>query len=249
MKRCNRAEFLTRTAASVLGLASGSAVAAETALEPQRTKGRTDSKIHRWAVITIGNLSRNRYWGESDARGVRSAICTCTLIEGTEFRLLVDPSLANPDEMALELDRRSGLKLADITAVFITHEHADHYAGLSHFAQARWLAGPEVASILNETKKWSKPIQGVTGKLFEAVDVIPTPGHTMGLNSLRFDCNGHSVAVVGDAVATEDFWRERRGYFNCVDFELSARSMDKIAKLADLVVPGHDNYFQAVAPH
>jgi glyoxylase-like metal-dependent hydrolase (beta-lactamase superfamily II) len=51
------------------------------------------------------------------------------------------------------------------------------------------------------------------------------------------------VVVAGDAVATRDFWRERRGYFNCADFDLSARSRDKIAGLADIVVPGHDNYF------
>jgi hypothetical protein len=44
-------------------------------------------------------------------------------------------------------------------------------------------------------------------------------------------------------VATRDFWRERRGYYNCVDFDLSTKSMDKIAGLADLVVPGHDNFF------
>jgi glyoxylase-like metal-dependent hydrolase (beta-lactamase superfamily II) len=51
------------------------------------------------------------------------------------------------------------------------------------------------------------------------------------------------VVIAGDAVATRDFWRERRGYFNCVDFELSAQSMEKIAAMADVVVPGHDNYF------
>jgi len=33
------------------------------------------------------------------------------------------------------------------------------------------------------------------------------------------------------------------GYFNTVDFDLSARTMDKIATIADIVVPGHDNYF------
>ena len=44
-------------------------------------------------IITIGNLSRNRYWGESDDRAYRPAICTCTLISGDGFRLLVDPSL------------------------------------------------------------------------------------------------------------------------------------------------------------
>jgi glyoxylase-like metal-dependent hydrolase (beta-lactamase superfamily II) len=247
-RRYNRAEFLTQTVGSVLALATGSGLASGAATEPETAKGKPNRGVHRWAVITIGNLSRNRYWGESDAKGVRSAICTCTLVEGAGFRLLVDPSLASADEMARELDRRSGLRPSDITAVFITHEHADHYAGLAHFSQARWFAGPEVAALLNLTKKWAKPIEGVSGKLFDALDIVPTPGHTMGLNSLRFNCRGHSVAVVGDAVATEDFWRERRGYFNCVDFELSAKSMDKIAAIADLVVPGHDNYFQAPAP-
>lgn len=200
-------------------------------------------RIRRWAVITIGNLSRNRYWGESDEKGVRPAICTCTLIEGAGFRLLVDPSLENPEQMARELDRRAGLKLSDVTTVFITHEHADHFAGLAHFPDARWLAGSQVASLLNATKKWNKTVEAASGKLFDAVDVVPTPGHTLSSTSLRFDCKGRSVAVVGDAVAAEDFWRERRGYFNCMDFDQSAKSMDKIATLADQVVPGHDNYF------
>ncbi len=31
-----------------------------------KLKGRKNSGIKRWDVITIGNLSRNRYWGESD---------------------------------------------------------------------------------------------------------------------------------------------------------------------------------------
>lgn len=243
-KRYGRAKFLRQTAGSLLAVAAGSSIAGEPGSAHQ-VKARAEQKVHRWVVITLGNLSRNRYWGESDAKGVRSAICTCTLIEGAGFRLLVDPSLENADAMARELDRRSGLKPADISAVFVTHEHADHYAGLAHFPQARWLAGPQVAALLNASHRWPKVIEPVAGKLFDALEVIPTPGHTLGLHSLRFDFQGHSVAVVGDAVAAEDFWRERRGYFNCVDFELSARSMNKIAQLADLVVPGHDNYFLA----
>ncbi|MBC8472531.1 MAG: hypothetical protein H8D56_23965 [Planctomycetes bacterium] len=60
-----------------------------------RWKGRSSSSVKRWDVITIGNLSRNRYCGESDTRGVRGAICTCTLITGEGFRILVDLSLAD----------------------------------------------------------------------------------------------------------------------------------------------------------
>ncbi len=211
-------------------------------------KGRKSSKVKRWDVITIGNLSRNRYWGEGDAEGVRSAICTCAVVQGESFRLIVDPSLSDANEMARELDRRTGLKPRDIDAAFVTHEHGDHWFGLAHFAEARWLAAPQVAALLNKTGKLPRQVEPVAGSLFDTVEIVPTPGHTMSHHSLRFDCDGISVVLAGDAVATREFWHERRGYYNCVDFDLSAKSMDKIAGLADYVVPGHDNYFVNVTP-
>ncbi len=243
-----RADFLGRAGGVLLGGAAvtgGCSSTSSAAAQPQRWKGRKDARVKRWDVVTIGNLSRNRYWGESDDRGVRAAICTCTLVAGDGFRLLVDPSLADAADMARELDRRTGLKPADVTAVFITHEHGDHYAGLAHFPDAQWLAAPPVAEVLNKSGKWSRRIEGVTGRLFDAVEVIVTPGHTPTHHSLRFDCDSLSVVLAGDAVATRDFFRARRGYFNAVDFALSARTMDQLAGLADIIVPGHDNYFLA----
>ena len=253
LKRQTRAAFLARAglgalAAVLEGDCAWAAGPAGVATSAAKRKGRDGSKVKRWDIVTIGNLSRNRYWGESDAKGLRPAICTCTLIQGQGFRLLVDPSLEKSEEMARELDRRAGCKLQDIDSVFVTHEHADHWAGLAHFGAARWLAGPETASLLNRSNKLPKSVEPATGRLFDALEIVPTPGHTMSLNSLRFGCDGLAVVVAGDAVATRDFWRERRGYFNCVDFELSARSMDKIATLADIVVPGHDNYFLVAEP-
>jgi len=246
--RHNRATFLKRATLGILGaIASiGQAASAGPAagvVPSSRGKGKSDSKVKRWDVITLGNLSRNRYWGESDAQGVRSAICTCTVIQGEGFRWIVDPSLANAEQMTTELDRRTGLKLRDIDTVFITHEHADHWYGLMHFSEAKWLAAPDVASTLNKTNRLPKPIEAATGRLLDAFDIIPTPGHTLSHHSLRFDCEGLSVMIAGDAVATRDFWRERQGYYNCADFDLASKSMDKIAGLADIVVPGHDNFF------
>jgi len=245
-----RADFLNLAGGTVLGsvAAAANCLAGQPAASQRHLwKGRRDSKVRRWDVVTIGNLSRNRYWGESDAKGVRAAICTCTLIAGDGFRLLVDPSLADATDMARELDRRTGVKPGDITAVFVTHEHGDHFAGLDHFPGVKWLAAPAVAEILNKSGRWSRRIEGVTDRLFDAVEVIPTPGHTHTHHSLRFDCDGLSVVVAGDAVATRDFFRERRGYFTAVDVELSARMMDKLAAVADIIVPGHDNCFLADA--
>jgi glyoxylase-like metal-dependent hydrolase (beta-lactamase superfamily II) len=240
-----RAEFLARAGAAIVGsvAVASNCAAVEATAQGRKWKGKKDSKVKRWDVITIGNLSRNRYWGESDAKGVRPAICTCTLVIGESFRLLVDPSLADASAMAKELDRRTGLKPRDISAVFITHEHGDHLAGLAHVPDAKWLAAPAVAEILNKSAKLPRSVEPITGRLFDAVEVVPTPGHTSSHHSLRFDCDGLSIVVAGDAAATRDFFRERRGYFNAVDFELSARTMDKIAAMADIIVPGHDNCF------
>ncbi len=241
----SRATFLTQAGGALVGsaLATTGCLGGQSAAGTHVWKGRKDSKIKRWDVITIGNLSRNRYWGESDAKGVRAAICTCTLIIGDDFRLLVDPSLADAGEMARELDRRTGIKPRDVSAVFVTHEHGDHFAGLAHFPEAKWWAAPPVAEALNKSAKLPRRIEGVTNRLFDAVDVIATPGHTATHHSLRFDCDGLSIVAAGDTVATRDFFRDRRGYFNAVDFDLSAHTMDRLAAVADIIIPGHDNYF------
>jgi glyoxylase-like metal-dependent hydrolase (beta-lactamase superfamily II) len=200
--------------------------------------------VERWDIITIGNPSRNRYWGESDEKGLRAAICTCTLVRGEEFCLLVDPSLEDANRMAVELDRRTGVKVRDVNAVFVTHEHGDHHYGLRHFPEASWLAAPEVAAKIDESGAYAKKVEGATGRLFDAVEVIPTPGHTREHHSLLFECDGLRVVIAGDAVMTREFWRHRQGYFNSVDFEEAARTIERLKERADIVVPGHDNYFR-----
>ena len=241
-----RGDFLTRAGGAMLATAAATASCLggqSTTTRRHKWKGRKDSNVKRWDVVTIGNLSRNRYWGESDARGVRAAICTCTLITGEGFRILVDPSLANEADMTRELDRRTGTKPRDITAVFVTHQHGDHLAGIAHFPNSKWLAAPAVAEMINKSAKLPRLVEGATDRLLDSIDVIPTPGHTNTHHSLHFDCDGLSIVIAGDSVATRDFFGERRGYFNAVDFELSARTMDKLAAMADIIVPGHDNYF------
>ena len=203
----------------------------------------SNNRISRWDIVTIGNISRNRYWGEANDHAYRSAICTCTLVTGSDFRLLVDPSLKDAESMKAELDRRTGLKPEDVTAVFITHEHGDHHFGLKHYPDAQWLAAPPVAEILNASGSYSKRVEPAEGPIFDSIDVIATPGHCLSHHSLRFGCDGRSVVIAADAAMNRDFWNDRRGYFNSADFALAASSIETLAKIADIVVPGHDNYF------
>jgi glyoxylase-like metal-dependent hydrolase (beta-lactamase superfamily II) len=208
-----------------------------------RLKGKKDKRIKRWDIITIGNLSRNRYWGESDERAIRSVICTCTVIRVEDFHVLVDPSIENEQIMAAELNRRMGLTPDDIDVVFITHQHGDHHVGLPNFPKAKWLAGAEVATGLNKTGLYSKPVEPADHSIYDAIEVIPTPGHTADHKGLRFDCEGFSVFIAGDSVATRDFWVESQMFYVVSDLEEATRTLKKIASIADIVVPGHDNYF------
>lgn len=199
--------------------------------------------IERWDIITIGNLSRNRYWGESDDQAYRRALCTSTLLRGGDLCLLVDPPIADPDRMEAELSRRTGLRLQDVTDIFLTHTHGDHTVGLGCFPHAQWWAGPDVAQSLNASGKFDRTVRSAEADAIHGVEAIATPGHTSDHHSLRFDCDGASVVIAADAVMTRDFWVDRQGFHNSADFEQVARTMDNLETFADIIVPGHDNYF------
>ena len=51
------------------------------------------------------------------------------------------------------------------------------------------------------------------------------------------------MVVAGDAVMTHDFFLARDVYFNTFDRAAAVQSIATIADQADIVVPGHDNYF------
>ncbi|HUX95454.1 MAG TPA: MBL fold metallo-hydrolase [Bacteroidales bacterium] len=243
MKNFNRRNFIF----SAAGIAGVTLFGRSEELESQgrkiTLKGKEKSGINHWDVITIGNLSRNRYWGESDEKPLRSAICTCSVVSGKNFHLLIDPSLKDVDEMATELDRRTGLSLEEIDTVFITHQHDDHLYGLKHFTKARWFAGPEVAAALNKSGKFDKLIEPAAKSLLGEIDVIPMFGHTNDSYGLRFDFNGYSIVIAGDAVASKDYWDDNQMYYNVNDLEVARKTLAMIRSMADIIVPGHDNYF------
>jgi glyoxylase-like metal-dependent hydrolase (beta-lactamase superfamily II) len=199
--------------------------------------------VKRWDIITVGNLSRNRYWGEGDQEALRPAVCTTSLVIGERFAVLVDPALDDSARMAAELDRRTGSQPSDIGVVFLTHQHGDHHAGLDHFSDARWLAAPAAAAAINASGDHSREVEAAEGTLFDGIEIVHTPGHTPSHHSLRFQCDGLRVVIAGDAVMTRDFWMHRQGYFNSADFDMAARTIEALRDAADIVVPGHDNYF------
>ncbi|MDR0399556.1 MAG: MBL fold metallo-hydrolase [Treponema sp.] len=209
----------------------------------------------RWTVLSLGYFSRNRYWGEDEGRSYRSALCTSTFVEIGGKRLVIDPP-APPGLMGEILDQRTGLKPEAVDYVFITHKHGDHFVGLEAFPNALLLAPPEEWDDIGRQIRDSEASvhyadpAGLAARLRPAgkeimpgVAAIPLPGHTMGLTGAVFEGPEGRIVAAGDAVMTADHFFHRQGYYNSVDFEISRESIEKIAGIADLVVPGHGNYF------
>src|SRR5437764_3930125 len=96
-----------------------------------------------WLILTIGHLSMNQFWGETERR--RGPLCTSTLVRTSEGLLLVDPSLP-ADRMPQLLLDQAGVGVEDIRHVFLTHFHGDHRFGLEAFPRAAWwMAAEETA--------------------------------------------------------------------------------------------------------
>lgn len=93
----------------------------------------------RWDVLTIGHLSRNRYWGEADDRAYRKPLCTSTLLRAAELTVVVDPPLP-PEEMTRVLDERAGIVPGDVDMVFLTHFHGitEWVSQHSHTPSGAW---------------------------------------------------------------------------------------------------------------
>lgn len=200
--------------------------------------------MNRFTILTLGCFSRNRYWGEEDAKSYRRALCTSTLIETSQgARILVDPAVSGA-ALAQVLDERCGLRPEAVDYVYVTHRHGDHYAGMADLPRAVWLAAPgDAGEIRRALPQHADRIFAAGAEIVPGVQVLPLPGHTPGLAGLLFASEDGMVAVAGDSVMTRDFFKDRRGYYNSADFAASARSIDLLMEKADIVVPGHGNYF------
>ena len=202
--------------------------------------------MFKWSILTLGQFSRNKFWGEDITKSYRGPICTSTYISGNNAQILVDPPF-EVDKLADVLNARTGKTLADITHVYVTHGHGDHFVTLSCFPNAQIFVAPgELQAVYDECERRGEKIP----KLHKAKDgfvpemsVIHVPGHTAGICGLFFKAEEGKVAVVGDAIMNRDFYEAREGYHNSVDFPESRKTINLLASSADVIVPGHDNYF------
>ncbi|MDX9754857.1 MAG: MBL fold metallo-hydrolase [bacterium] len=204
-------------------------------------------KNPEWKIITIGGLRQNDYWDEHSP--MREQTCTTSLITTEAHRILVDPG--SPDDFLRHaLDQRTGLRPEAVDVVFLTHFHPNHRGGISLFPQAHWLmareeirwwkAHPNLPPQARDILDHMVPIEDYP---LPHVETIATPGHTHGLTSLTFETREGIVAVVGDTILTFDHYDTCDPSAHPENEWEARRSIERIAQIADIIVPGHDNFF------
>ncbi len=215
----------------------------------------------RLDIISIGTLSRNRLWGENTA--VRSAHATTSLIRSGNQIILVDPGLPAP-ALAARLNERTGLRLEQVTAVFLTNFRPAHRAGLAglpkipilmHEVEQQWThqqltrlieQAPEEdidRKILEEELALLERIKPADDKLVKQVDLFPLPGFTPGTCGLLVSLPTVTVLIAGDGVPTQDHFLAGQVLPGASDIKQSQESFAEVYEIADLIVPGHDNLF------
>ena len=212
-------------------------------------------------IISIGTLSRNRLWNESQP--VRTAHSTTALIRSGKRTILVDPGLPAP-ALAARLFERTGLQPSAIDTVFLTNFRAAHRLGLELFDGARVLIHEVEQSVarqglealindspeededhghfINELKMLNK-MQAAPDKLADSVDLFPLFGYTPGTTGVLVTTPTTSILIAGDAVPTLDHFLAGQVLPDAADIKGAQESLAEAYEIADLIVPGHDNVF------
>lgn len=224
-----------------------------------------------YTVVSIGALSRNRFWNETESR--RLAHSTTTLVRDDKTTILVDPGL--PEQFLVQrLDERTGLKPDQIDLVFLTNFRPVHRRSLEAFSRATWVMyEPEIAAVrehLDQLSASLKDLQRGGGdeaevarliaqerglldriikadeKLTRRVHLFPSTGATPGSAGILLTETSRTIAIVGDAVISRDYFEAGRVYEQVYDLQAAQAAFRDTLEIADIVVPGHDNVFFVV---
>ncbi|MBD3181091.1 MBL fold metallo-hydrolase [Candidatus Poribacteria bacterium] len=158
--------------------------------------------------------------------------------------------IQKPEERTPELLKQAGVEVNDVSHVFITHLHGDHYDYFDLFPNAQFVVNkrgfteslmgikPNVMRVL--ARRWPQSL-----KLVEDEEVMP------GIRTFWLGCHSvcsQAVAVdttQGTVVFTGDVVYKYKNMENNIPIgwaepEPCLEAMKKIRKVADIVIPSHD---------
>ncbi len=145
---------------------------------------------------------------------------------------LIDTGLLIDRDTIIDALQQLGLRPSDVDVVINTHLHPDHCGGNEIFPNARIYAHP--LEIARTGTRYLPCPQSFS----ERIRVIETPGHLEGHISVVFD---ESIVVAGDAIPTKNNYEKMVIPRLHTDARKALESMQKIIKIARIIIPGHDD--------
>ena len=209
-------------------------------------------------VISIGTLSRNLLWKESEA--VRTSHATTTLIRAQKKTILVDPGLPG-QILAARLFERTGLRADAVDTIFLTNARPAHRGGLSAFPKAKVLIheverervlvdlglrldhaeDDEDRLPIEAEIKLIHALRTAPDTLAPQVDLFPLFGYTAGTCGVLVSGATQTILLAGDAVASADHLLAGQVLPGCFNLGQAKESLTEVYEIADVIVPGHDN--------
>ncbi|XP_033096096.1 metallo-beta-lactamase domain-containing protein 1-like isoform X2 [Anneissia japonica] len=206
--------------------------------EPSCGATETDSIPKAYEIIEL-----KEGYSYTDEEGHQRADGSITLIKGQK-NIMVDTGNAWDRQVILDGLSRQSLEADKIDYVVCSHGHSDHVGNLNLFLKAIQIVGFDINS---EDKFIDHPFAlGEPFKIDDAVDVIPTPGHTHNDVSVvvRNTAKG-TVVVAGDLFEKmEDLVNAEYWMGNSEDEKMQEKNRNIVLGLADYIVPGHGPGFK-----
>ena len=217
-------------------------------------------------------------WGES------SSSCDGTwFIRGADINILIDTGRSSLTSSLTCVQLESiqtleqglgnlGLSPKDIDMIILTHLHYDHIELAHKYPDAKFIVQKAELDFARRIKDPAinfgykdNLIDNLTFEVIEGdceilpgIDVLLTPGHTPGGQSVKLNTTGGTVIITGFCCIRDNFEPSAvlAGKSSCIipGIHLNVldlySSMKKIKEIGDIIVPNHDiEYFsQSVIP-
>lgn len=177
-------------------------------------------------------------WTNADslAKGMdeENDACTTSLIRDGEIIGVVDPGIMDDKRTLIDALKKENLELEDVTHIFLTHSHIDHYRNVGMF--------PAKTPVVEYWGIWSgNKVNDWKEQFSENIIIIKTPGHSYDGLTFLVQTGKGKVAICGDV-----WWKENPTEVDeyAIDLVALEKSRQKVLSLADYIIPGHANIYK-----